>query len=316
MSIRKKYFDILLYLAEKSSSPSFAPLHHQVRNFYALSVPTCTKIGINGFSKNRRSQVFLRGSTKSSEGFNVFLSDLDLEILIPHEDENHITEIRQKINRLKKVFPALGEAEIYTVDEKKKYNELLEDGEEIYSFLRKVRKTVWMKRALDTALTDYHKMKANRSRELCYKALRGDLRYDASLSSLISKFLKSWFPTVIVSGVDSYHGIFADDQYMGMRIFLQSPSENDETLSSHQVDLPLPENEGLVLLAISPNYFPDEKLSQAIRELRNIPSVRSVYRNLSELELLIAKAVRRASPQVIPLEWIEQLKRSVSEATE
>jgi len=311
-----RYTNALLFLAQRTSSPAFRLAHESVRGFYSVSVPRIVEGYLNESLIKKRSRVRLRGSTLTPTNFNLALSDLDLEIIVPDEVTVERDRIREKLIFLKKVFPPLGEAEIYTQQEKMDYDRVFENVTALYSFLRKARKWVWMERALSSAETDYHRFKASRARNNCFSDLigfsvGGPPACLASLSPVMVKQLKVYFPEFEEPILNPIKSGEVWNPYMGMSIAFTS--NNQEALTEHTLELP--DAFGLLLLAISPCYFPDETLSDAVSQLRRRPDILAAFKNLSKLELLIARAVRRALPEVIPLEWLDLLEKSVAVAT-
>jgi hypothetical protein len=303
---RKSYFEILLFLAKASSSPYFWVIHEPIRLLYGFFAPGFFEMALNGRSKTSRCRVALRGSVRIEKEFNIFLSDLDLTVVVEREDENELRKIRDQLVSLKRFFPPLGESEIYTGDEKKRYDHIFCEIGSLYSFLRKLRKSAWMEKNMDSAPTGYHRFKADRSKKKCFTQLGAD-ETSGLLSFRIEKFLREGFTDLPPK--NTVMDVSAWDPYMGLTI-----TSNSGATEKGRKALRLTEDSSLLLLALSPCYFPNDELSKPIDQLRRLSSVNSAFKNLAELELLISTAVRRAHPHVIHPEWIDLLKKSIAEA--
>jgi hypothetical protein len=122
------------------------------------------------FKKFGFSQVYSRNSVHDSLNFNVFMSDVDFSVVINSDND---LKIFQKIReKLKLIFPNIGEFEFYKSEEwSKKQGNLQAEAKIIWNKIRLIRKLNWQKKSLKSSKDQYSKQKHIRGVEITLRKL-------------------------------------------------------------------------------------------------------------------------------------------------
>lgn len=151
-------------------SPNYSFLHNWAQLIAVnLEVPLFRFL-LKIFCDSKVSQIELRHSIVESSGFNLFVSDIDLTIIISNESQS--THVLNAYHLLKKIFMNLGEPEVVTCEERDQLLKL-ETAELKYfwSKLFQLRKIHWQLLKKKQSKNNLELLKIARGLEKCKSKL-------------------------------------------------------------------------------------------------------------------------------------------------
>ncbi len=249
-----------------------------------------------------------RHSSTDAGAYNFLFSDIDLSAVLAASQLGLANNLRESINRARRVFIFLGELEIYSTDEYAQVEKkTLEIGED-FLFIRNLRKIGWIEDDLETYKTGYHQKKAKRALgKIFSKYSKSEALIEHNnvkgLTGAVSDFLSKIEPN---PGQTGSFKVFVN--YLGFSV-----AHGDESLSPGERGLYLPRGLGLVLLATVPFESNEQEISERIKQLRMENKVQFYWKNFLEIEIATLSAVYRANPDKFPWmpSWLKELRSMV-----
>ncbi len=247
-----------------------------------------------------------RHSVRSSSDYNIFFSDLDLNVILSESELSKAAEICLFLLKLKRALPFLGEVEVYSSSEREEMKALLMRVGELHKFLRDVRKLTWVENDDRRFKTPYHRLKFERAvkKILSKMKIETDIRVHYNVGSCASMIEARLNELVLPRDVpDLRFQVFSRYLNFGVK-----QGEGDAHLAANVVSLASPL--GLWLLALTPFEAETGELRSAIKTLRHHEFVRETWTSLLRLEAITMGGVYRADPDHftwIP-EWKSQLE--------
>ena len=269
--------------------------------------------------------ILVRNSSLGPGKFNLFLSDLDLSIIVPINSNIQLFEaISDAFLLWRRCFPFIGEIEIYTqveISEIQNARKCIKFQDHVVRTIRKLR---WMNESFARAQTPYHRYKARRAAAICCFKLgiptSAEVVFENNIIlPKISKFLTDWAYAVFPSELgeiklkldceihtDDIH-VFSDywGYHFSIRGGLQEIAVSDKSV--------------LVLLtALVPDDYHGQNTWKAIVEITNdsVPQVKELRQSLALIECLTITAWARTlkfEPEWVR-PWVQRL-REISSKT-
>ncbi len=295
LTFTRLYYAILLAAAKFSDNQRFTPAHQRVARFYAHSIPPLLSVLLG------RVKVVSRHSALTQEGFNMFLSDLDLSLIIPAQFIDSLSpKAAQKLKFIKKMFlPFLGEIEIYDEKEFAELSECLKNLEPYYSDIRRFRKINWMEKSIESSLTPYHDYKSHRAKRRCLQN-----QPDTLLPVFLSQWVEQHFQKERVE-IET----LLDLESIG-RIENQISNYWGFTLSCNPG--PLKKADMYLLLALAVEDFDQSWINYELGIIRSaLPKLATIRQSLARAESIIVKGWERAQNPTPKWSspWISRLNR-------
>jgi hypothetical protein len=237
-----------------------------------------------------KADLFIRGSLRTSSGFNLFFSDLDIGI----QSEDRFEEIAAWFASARKWIPSLGEVEIYTSTELVLLRQVLARRGDEHRFIRNIRKIGWKEQELQTAQTDYHRNKCLRSMRKCSRELGVPFGESAARSLQLESALNHFFYSrSYVYPVDFDRQVARIQRY---RLFC--PYLGQEIGSTEDAKMRLSPTVGMLLLAVTPPAQRRRpKFDEFIDKIRSASlKINACYRDLEIIERLEFQGSRRGLP--------------------
>lgn len=237
-----------------------------------------------------RADFFVRGSLLDLSDYNPFFSDWDIGLVISDEclrdetwDENR-RRILDRIQKLRKIIPPLGELEIYSRTEKQELDEIQNEIGPFYRRLRSLRKIKWVEDKLSEASGSvYQTVKARRGLQRCYArlglAIEETFHSDGWIRALneVSDFAIQEFGEAEVEGFDPE----------GREIYQPYLDRNVPTAALSRRQL-------VVLFSVLPPLkIENSSLESAVLQARRALRIRRACERLSRGEELIVQGVMR-----------------------
>lgn len=245
--------------------------------------------------KENKITIRSRHSTVDGSKFNLFLSDLDWDIVLPENKLTAAHEISNWLGSSKKVFPFLGEQEYYLDSEFELKTMLLEKVEPYYSILRTIRKVSWMEKNYLDSQTPYHKYKSLRAMQICFAKLNiqaaarpyGNYKI---LSHWLENYVLSHFAHVQIEEhfINDLRNSKIYSQYLcnNIKFTYFAANENEYSLSPRAA---------VILLSICPESdFKNTLLNEVLFKVReqNL-QIKNLCAHLREIEILITQSAAR-----------------------
>ncbi|MCB0349670.1 MAG: hypothetical protein KDD38_00715 [Bdellovibrionales bacterium] len=251
-------------------------------------------------------KVLARHSSKERVGFNIFLSDLDLSLILGQRDISKCKDIIQFLSQLRRVVIFLGEVEIYSPEEYAKLESCLSLNGALYNSLRTIRKIRWIEADLEKSLSTYHKYKALRSISICFQKL-GYTGYAAlvagnlkNLTGVISALLKPYMESGGLAGnALSINELAIDEKLLSSGVpvdYFQCVLIN-ESAAENPYGLCLRGDLALTLISLTPLvHFHSNELDKlvSLKRASNMPLAQA-WQSICEIEYLILSGVIRGS---------------------
>jgi hypothetical protein len=205
------------------------------------------------------------------------------------------------MERLRRIFPFVGETEIYLRDEWARKAQLAGPVLRLIHFLRKI---AWQMHAIRDSQDPYHRRKAERA--LMRMIDMRTLKYSPALVQScarhqVREFLRE-YPSVNWS-----HQVSAHSHFLGW-------SFGTSLISEASPYLHLTAAECLLLAALTPggHHALNDEVA-LIHKLRTIPKIRTAYNEACEAEYLLCRSVRRmsSSTDAVMEDWLRELSSSV-----
>lgn len=252
-------------------------------------------------------KVELRGSTVASS-YHIFMSDLDITVVL--KNLQALPQVQSSLKKLKKLIPFLGEAEIYTSQEKQTLDRLFVARGELYQRLRDFRKVAWMEVVEAKAPTKFHRRKAQRAVQNILKKYQAQPRVaqnQFALRSMLEATLTTMGSIEISShSIEALRGLKFYSDYYGAWIGVGPAVEFGPAI-------PLVPELAILALAVAPGYWDHrEEIQRHLDEVRKSQIVRQIWYELSSLEYLIFEsAMRNFEPQE---PWVEEWRKALQES--
>ena len=233
-----------------------------------------------------------RHSVVNAGGFSMFESDIDFSIVLASPiDESLVTQIKTHYALIRRLFPFVGELEIYADWEHELKTVVIEQGFEILSLISLLRKWTWQVSAFELAPTTYHRQKARASigklRErlgLRPQPLLPTPEDDEILRSRLESLFPDRAPAVTFADVYSH--------FLCWTIRTESPVK--ATSDSERFVLQLPADLGLAFLAVLPDAATGAvSLQSKIDGARDKTACRNSFLTCSVAEFLTTRSVMR-----------------------
>lgn len=243
-----------------------------------------------------------RHSVRSSSDYNIFFSDLDLNVILPDSELSKAAEICAFLIGLKWAFPFLGEIEVYSVAEREGIEELLGQVGDLHKFLRDVRKLTWVESDDRRLRTPYHRLKFERAVKKIFAKVKieADVKDDFNVGSCAPLIESRLNALALPRDVpDLRFRVFS--RYLNFGV---NQGGVDAPLAANVVTLRPPF--GLWILALTPFEAESEALRSAIESLRRNEAVRDSWIALLRLEAITMGGVFRAFPDQFT--WIPEWK--------
>lgn len=263
-------------------------------------------------------KVIARHTDIQVKRFNFLESDLDITLLLPKWSKSSISLAQNHYERLKKILPFLGEAELYEPSEWELKKLVHTDFNDLAQTIWKLRKWGWQKKAFDTAKTSYHCQKAERSIQWIRHDLGldpGELYPSDEDRKKIVALLLSFLPEVEISISKSESPSLSKSHLSKRSSFLEwelgvldAPFQGTFYLEFETQDL-------VRFLGILPGgsylFYP---LTQSVLDVRKENEIGSKLAALSLSEYLLLQSVKRSADatQVNP-EWERELTANLSQ---
>ena len=265
----------------------------------------------------RAEKVFLRRSALTPRDFNLLFSDLDIGLVI--NGKSDLKMVRDNYLRFKRVFPFLGEMEIYENNEVEEINELMVDNQKVYSFFRDLRKIGWMEKKYCASNNPYERHKALRAIKKSLTRLGSSLEPLGfgnlkDINRILTQFFEREFPAELAYAqkIETDMKVNITCPYFARR-FIFSPRERGGPETRDISILRLRSGLALLLLAIAPPMTREKgQLDGTLAKLRERPKVKAQLSALTRMELLIFKGVFRAmeNPNDLDRSWMNCLIQS------
>ena len=226
-----------------------------------------------------------RHSVKESGSFNAFFSDLDFSIVFEREPSPVLLgQVLKSYSKCSKIFPFIGELEIYTGTEWSSKVELATKHAATLDLIWNLRKWSWQRQILLEAPSAYHKYKAHRSiRRIREKLnLPPEIQFPSlSFNSLLARIISA---EVLASAKD-LPSVFGKSAYLGWELSGICP----------------------LFVAILPDGHWSCSDPITINRLREIGEVGQKLRALCEFDLLMLQSRTRAYSIQPDKEWKRNL---------
>ena len=212
-----KIKDHILFAFYQVSKGSFF-FHEWVRQFLLNFEVPALRLFFQLALNNSLSQMIIRHSLLEPLGFNVFMSDIDLTIIVKKSED--IPHALKSFFDLKKIFLNLGEPEIFTQEEWNQWMALEQpEFDKTWVNLFQVRKIFWQKMKQEQTSSLYEMAKIQRGLEKSHSKLHaaGSMLYIQRLFPNVpsaeifcgvdipyySKYLNKWVEASPASRIDS-----------------------------------------------------------------------------------------------------------------
>jgi hypothetical protein len=239
---------VLFAFYQVSQNDSF--LHEWVRQFLIYFEVPALRFFLKLALSDSLSQMIIRHSLLEPQGFNVFMSDIDITLIVKQNSD--IPKALKVFYDLKKIFLNLGEPEVFTQQEWEQQMALEEpEFNKIWANLFQVRKIFWQKTKQEKTSSPYEIAKIQRGLEKSYSKLH------AAGSRL---FIQRLFPNV--PSAEIYCGIEIPFYSEYLNIWVEaSPACRTESLICSTND----QVEGLIQLIPGHKTIDPKILSHPLR---------------------------------------------------
>ncbi len=281
--------------------PLTRPLRELLRWFYQGPLVRLIELDFHRrFPEHRAVRFQSRHSSKTGHRFNPFASDLDLSAFAFEVSEALAFSLANHVSRWRRHLPFVGELEIYSFAEKESLDLLMKSFGNLYDFLKPIRKILWMEREYEKRTTRYHRAKALRAVQICLDQIGPGLRAR---------------PTSNILQVVPYIEAFVRRRFGDFNSVLldKGPRSMEPQTTSYlgfQVSdqLGLSKQAAMILMGLTPD-------SRGYEFVRRDPQIFAGFIALTEMELLIFRAVYRAQINILPWMniWLERLESIAAE---
>ncbi|MBI3544036.1 MAG: hypothetical protein HY075_12260 [Deltaproteobacteria bacterium] len=304
-------YDALSVLQRSTEARPFAPVHELVRKAYRGPLRALAREALAVATGERRFDLVVRHSAVAGAGFNAFGSDIDLTVVF---DDAFSLERSDRMvlayERLRRVFPPLGELEIFSRPEWERLSELWREHGAVLRLIRDLKKIRWMEWKLVPGLHEYHRYKVKSAIRRLLVELEGEApALDAIPDSGAFSFLRDGFERRLRETVPVF-------EIPGSPSFAFRSHELDATICGGCADAPegalvLPRASALALAALLPSHHDeDQSLLGSLGAVRADERFRRSHAAALSLELLYANAAPRVHPasRERVYMWIENLE--------
>lgn len=301
------YYDTLLHLYRVTETSFFSPLHKSTKYLYRRPVLWALQKSIAKHFSHNVPKLFARNSTAKKGHFNTFMSDLDLSAVFPEtptSSENlRMLSFHQSWH---KQLPFIGEIQIHTQEEYHRLAALERSRGDLISFLWSLRKIRWMEIALENYSTPYHKRKALRAIQSCLIRLGCHRKAEpwGNISFLDSSSAKNLKKIFIRHGLSVPRHIKDNREIRVFSPHMDFWISNKRSYTDNL--LVLPGKTILIFLALLP---PDQVYPEPIEEIKKLPKIKKVKKQLLQYESLMVKSTLRTRPHLEKenLSWLEKI---------
>lgn len=288
----------LLNLAEATEKWSW---FHSIFKWLAVNVLT-PLLNLILF-KDLDAKLLCRHSVISVSGFNVFRSDVDYALIFEGEPSPDILDsAKQRFGLARRIFPFIGELEIYREDEWARKSQLNSPIIRLIQFLRKL---AWQTEIVKNAQDPYHRLKAERA--VMRLIEMAPLKYSPVLVQncarhQVREFLREFPLLNWAQQLDCY------SHFLGWHF-------GTSLISDKFPHLHLSAAECLLFAAMIPGGHHAVKEGHSfIHKLRAIPKIQTAYGEACEAEYLLCRSVCRLNGKVDPVleNWLQELSGVVT----
>ncbi len=306
-------FDLLSFLLPIFENRNFILMNNLVRKAVINFIVPLLRVYLKKSQNLSRSfAIRIRHSATRNESYNFFFSDFDLSFVVDNSDLEKVESLSKSYYRIKKVNKFLGELEIYTISEHDRFLLLEEKIKKQYWYLRDLRKIGWIEDGAPNYRTKYHVVKFYRS----MKALLGKFEVfsrpkEFSNVNLVSKSVRNWLESQFESNLLSQPLSFTIfSNYLGFFV------SQDPDFSSEKRGIYLPHPYGILLLSLVPFTTEKEDIMMGVRTFRKNNKVNSLWRDLTEIEILVLTAVYRGNSEIFSWmpQWIKEIEADITVA--
>lgn len=301
---KRIYFSLLLDGAKLFEYPQLATLNQMVATLYSRVLPTILKNILRLRFQLGQLDVIARHSSKDRVRFNIFLSDLDLSLVLDKNDLDKSKKIVSYLLKFKAIFPFLGEIEIYCREGYQNLNQWRVSYGELYNSFRLLRKIRWLEIDLKKTSEPYQVYKASRALSICYEKLniKGKIPLRENNYQQLNEEVMALIQPYMLNHhmADDTASIASDIQFDYFQCVISNHPEF-AALNSEDPSLPLLQlsnHAALTLLALCPQtYFHAPELESKVRKYRaKSQGLSLAWRGICEIEYAILTAVVRGSP--------------------
>lgn len=255
------------------------PLFHTMHGAFQVMLVGAARFLIFAltFRVPLRGRWIIRHSASMRGEFNVFFSDIDFSVVVPAMDQKQIALMKRRYYLLKKLFPWLGELEIYTEAEKARFDALSVVWARDYQRVRHFRKINWMLLA-----------KANSRKKLEH------CKYDRAIRKSLRQFGAA-------SGEEAFRNLFSPSSSHGTEYgetfffpYLGCWVNATEAVDPY-VSYTLDSSKTLQFLALLPSAGIPADLVNKLSAYRKEPAIDAHWRAFTEMEALVVRAVNRGA---------------------
>lgn len=219
-----------------------------------------------------------RNSILFSDDFHLLWSDLDSDLIVKSHGFS-IERFTKNYRWMKLVFWFLGEVEIFHQDERQRLDQLYDENNGVYRFIRLIRKLSWMRSNAESNLHPYHIEKAKRSMHQSQRKILNILNIQTEEFNK-TMALKKW---ISLNFANELTEISKTDD-----LKFQRASSYQSSYWEMSFDQDFDLSEIALLLAIVPDgldYHPEMRpIADSVR--RRLPRLKSIWRQNVEIELL------------------------------
>jgi len=229
-------------------------------------------------------------TARKADHSNVFLSDIDLSAWIERDFETNSVRVRNIVLAARRIFPFVGELEMYRTGEWEELIRLRKTTAAIYDFLRDLRKIVWMEIGYAQSSTEYGRYKALRSIRLCLERLTGS---KVPIDSIRSAGNVGAARTAVMKLIERN---FQDElsRIPSIETSRESAQSFCTYLGFKLETLELPPKHALILFGICPLVnCATRTLEEAVQSARKEPRIHATWSALAKMEWIYFQASNR-----------------------
>lgn len=221
------------------------------------------------------TDLVVRNSILTPEFYHFLYSDIDLAVVLQDPGFEELTKVRKILVRFKKIYPPMGEVEVYSEEEWEKLKDLKNQVKDLYTSARSIRKYFWMGAPED----DYQGPKRLRALKVILKKLElsGPPPYSHQVIKRLTDLTRNFVKPEDVTGENSFFHTYFTAPFL---------APLDHTNSGHRLSA----SDLVSVAALFPTddagYFANKELIEQIhRNQPDVQAARLVLKTIDQLEI-------------------------------